>query len=107
MFTLWFNTLIVANWLVVELGLATPVQFPLHVQTTTISEPSRCGFYSVVQIPTQEPRKLRGRFLHITDMHPDPYYVPKTAESTACHRKRKKKKKNIAGFYGTPYSYVL
>ena len=40
-------------------------------------------------------------------MHPDPYYVPKTAESKACHRKKKKKKKNIAGFYGTPYSYVF
>ncbi|KAI4660459.1 uncharacterized protein J4E78_005162 [Alternaria triticimaculans] len=42
-------------------------------------------------------RKLTGRFLHITDFHPDPFY--KTYSSTeadaACHRKR-----GPAGLYG-------
>ncbi|KAJ7368315.1 Metallo-dependent phosphatase-like protein, partial [Mycena albidolilacea] len=51
-----------------------------------------------------KPRKLHGRFLHITDMHPDPFYQQKTAEKTSCHRKKGKKKKNIAGYYGEPYS---
>ncbi|KAJ7228655.1 endopolyphosphatase, partial [Mycena pura] len=37
-------------------------------------------------------------------MHPDPAYRPKTAESTACHRKKGKKKNNVAGHYGLPYS---
>ncbi|KAJ7771376.1 endopolyphosphatase [Mycena maculata] len=61
------------------------------------------------QVPFQapavaKPRKLHGRFLHITDMHPDPWYHQKTSEATACHRKKGKKKKNKAGYYGLPYS---
>jgi len=30
-------------------------------------------------------RKLYGRFLHITDLHPDNYYVPHASASNACH----------------------
>ncbi|KAF4619842.1 hypothetical protein D9613_005070 [Agrocybe pediades] len=70
----------------VELVLSSPAQIPFALQNTN------------------KPRKLHGRFLHITDMHPDPYYTPHSAESTSCHRKKSKKKKNIAGLYGTPYS---
>ncbi|OBT41639.1 hypothetical protein VE00_07621 [Pseudogymnoascus sp. WSF 3629] len=33
----------------------------------------------------KEGKKLTGRFLHITDLHPDPYYKPHTSLST-CHR---------------------
>ncbi|KIJ70553.1 hypothetical protein HYDPIDRAFT_105296 [Hydnomerulius pinastri MD-312] len=47
-------------------------------------------------------RPLRGRFLHITDMHPDPYYLPGAAPSTSCHRINPKKKTR-AGYYGTPF----
>jgi len=56
---------------------------------------------------SQESRKLHGRFLHITDIHPDPYYTPKTALSTSCHRKKSKKKKNKSLYFGTPYSWVI
>ncbi|KAF2108544.1 Metallo-dependent phosphatase-like protein [Lophiotrema nucula] len=49
----------------------------------------------------QSGRRLHGRFLHITDVHPDPYY--KTYSSTeadaACHRKR-----GPAGIYGAETS---
>ncbi|KAJ4986909.1 calcineurin-like phosphoesterase [Stagonosporopsis vannaccii] len=49
----------------------------------------------------QNGRKLTGRFLHITDFHPDPFY--KTYSSTeaeaACHRKR-----GPAGLYGAETS---
>ncbi|KAJ6599058.1 endopolyphosphatase [Mycena vulgaris] len=51
-----------------------------------------------------KPRTLHGRFLHITDMHPDPSYRPKTSEVTACHRKKGKKKNNDAAYYGQAYS---
>ncbi|KAF8471207.1 hypothetical protein BDZ91DRAFT_781013 [Kalaharituber pfeilii] len=30
-------------------------------------------------------RKLHGRFLHITDLHPDNYYTPQASPSNACH----------------------
>ncbi|KFY73800.1 hypothetical protein V499_06126 [Pseudogymnoascus sp. VKM F-103] len=33
----------------------------------------------------KEGKKLTGRFLHITDLHPDPYYKPHTSLTT-CHR---------------------
>ncbi|TFK55714.1 hypothetical protein OE88DRAFT_1621507 [Heliocybe sulcata] len=49
-------------------------------------------------------RKLQGRFLHITDMHPDPHYSPGASEKSACHRKKPKKDKTRAGYYGTPFS---
>ncbi|KAF8913908.1 hypothetical protein CPB84DRAFT_1811392 [Gymnopilus junonius] len=56
------------------------------------------------QVQDTKPKKLHGRFLHITDIHPDPHYAPHAAESTACHRKKSKKKKNVASYYGTPYA---
>ncbi|KAG2141513.1 hypothetical protein BD769DRAFT_1650743 [Suillus cothurnatus] len=31
-------------------------------------------------------RKLHGRFLHITDIHPDPFYEPGATRASACHR---------------------
>lgn len=55
----------------------------------------------------EPPRQLRGRFLHITDMHPDPLYRAGTTVSTACHRNRPKKEKPRAGYLGTPYEFVI
>ncbi|EXJ59031.1 hypothetical protein A1O7_06462 [Cladophialophora yegresii CBS 114405] len=31
------------------------------------------------------PRKLRGRFLHITDIHPDPFYKSRSEPAELCH----------------------
>lgn len=53
--------------------------------------------------PHPLPRKLHGRFLHITDIHPDPFYEPGASQSSACHRPDLKHS-NSAGYYGTPYS---
>ncbi|KAI9512181.1 Metallo-dependent phosphatase-like protein [Russula earlei] len=50
------------------------------------------------------PSKLHGRFLHITDMHPDPHYRADMSESSACHRKKPRKEKPRSGYYGTPFS---
>ncbi|KAH6615029.1 Metallo-dependent phosphatase-like protein [Boeremia exigua] len=49
----------------------------------------------------QSGRKLTGRFLHITDFHPDPFYktYSSTTAETACHRKR-----GPAGIYGAETS---
>lgn len=64
---------------------------------------------SHLQASSPSPR-LHGRFLHITDMHPDPYYKihSSTEEEDACHRG-----KGLAGTYGaetsdcdTPYSLI-
>lgn len=37
--------------------------------------------------------ELKGRFLHITDFHPDPHYVAGATFESGCHRLPKKKKK--------------
>jgi hypothetical protein len=67
-------------------------------------------------VPTTVPatpakRTLKGRFLHITDLHPDPFYASgvKVNEKHACHRSKKKPKKGkpVSGWYGTPYECVL
>ncbi|TRX97917.1 hypothetical protein FHL15_001127 [Xylaria flabelliformis] len=46
-------------------------------------------------------RRLRGRFLHITDLHPDDHYKPHTStqENIACHRGH-----GPAGVYGAETS---
>lgn len=51
------------------------------------------------------PRKLHGRFLHITDIHPDPFYEPGASALSACHR-TSLKDNPPAGYYGTPFRYV-
>lgn len=50
------------------------------------------------------PRKLHGRFLHITDIHPDPLYEPGASQASACHHRLNLKDDRPAGYYGTPYS---
>nr|XP_019009111.1 endopolyphosphatase [Kwoniella pini CBS 10737]OCF47892.1 endopolyphosphatase [Kwoniella pini CBS 10737] len=37
-------------------------------------------------------RPLTGRFLHITDIHPDPHYKSGATFDSGCHRRNKKKK---------------
>ncbi|KAG7135876.1 Endopolyphosphatase like protein [Verticillium longisporum] len=51
--------------------------------------------------PASKPRKLRGKFLHITDLHPDDFYKAHTStgEGYACHRS-----KGPAGYYGAETS---
>ncbi|RDB22519.1 Endopolyphosphatase [Hypsizygus marmoreus] len=66
-------------------------------------------FSSPLQVPLKapaiKPRKLHGRFLQVTDMHPDLFYVVRSSQETACHRKKSKKKKvEKSGYYGTPFS---
>ncbi|KAG1836936.1 Metallo-dependent phosphatase-like protein [Suillus subalutaceus] len=70
-------------------SLASPTQIVLG--TSPVVEP-------------QPVRKLHGRFLHITDIHPDPFYEPGASRASACHRPNLKKDKRPAGYYGAPYS---
>ncbi|KAH9938626.1 uncharacterized protein B0H18DRAFT_1081217 [Fomitopsis serialis] len=60
-----------------------------------------------IQVPeTSTKRRLQGRFLHITDMHPDPYYKEDASEKSACHRRKPKKARPRSGYYGMPYSQL-
>lgn len=47
-------------------------------------------------------RKLHGRFLHITDIHPDPYYKAHTSVDELCHRGKTTHDKT--GIFGRPTS---
>lgn len=57
------------------------------------------------RIPTGPKHKLQGRFLHITDIHPDPHYRPGMSEDSACHRKKPKKAPRRSGEYGMAYRF--
>ncbi|KAI0347563.1 hypothetical protein BDW22DRAFT_1352033 [Trametopsis cervina] len=71
------------------LALPTDPQIPL-----TLPAPTN---------PESRPRKLHGRFLHLTDMHPDPFYRAGASEKSACHRNKPKKAKPRAGDFGFLY----
>ncbi|CAE6454211.1 unnamed protein product [Rhizoctonia solani] len=47
-------------------------------------------------------KPLHGRFIHITDMHPDKYYLPGASVSSSCHSKKPRKESERAGEYGAP-----
>ncbi|WWD20090.1 hypothetical protein CI109_104564 [Kwoniella shandongensis] len=44
------------------------------------------------KLRTNKKRPLKGRFLHITDIHPDPYYKTGATFDSGCHSKPKKGK---------------
>ncbi|GAC98985.1 hypothetical protein PHSY_006582 [Pseudozyma hubeiensis SY62] len=60
---------------------------------------------STSSAPINTLRKPFGRFLHVTDLHPDPHYKHASAVSGACHHKKPKKGKPDgklrAGWWGT------
>lgn len=58
--------------------------------------------------------ELKGRFLHVTDFHPDPFYKAGSTFDSGCHRAPKKGKKkgfwrnlfhnDVAGRWGSALS---
>ncbi|KAF9462658.1 Metallo-dependent phosphatase-like protein [Collybia nuda] len=77
--------------------------FKALVLALGIVEVSSSPAQAPLQAATIKPRKLHGRFLQLTDMHPDPHYTPGSSQTSACHRK-KPKHDTRAGYYGTPFS---
>ncbi|KAL6242106.1 Endopolyphosphatase [Rhinocladiella similis] len=80
---------------------AVPPNYPLNGQGNQ---------QVVIKSPEQQsnPRKLQGRFLHITDIHPDPFYKAHSNPNQACHSG-----KGQTGYFGaevtdcdTPFSLV-
>ncbi|KAF2463168.1 Endopolyphosphatase [Lindgomyces ingoldianus] len=62
---------------------------------------SGAGTGSPPLLQSQSGRRLHGRFLHVSDVHPDPFYktYSSTEAESACHRKR-----GPAGVYGAETS---
>ncbi|CAG8525162.1 13258_t:CDS:2, partial [Acaulospora colombiana] len=58
--------------------------------------------------PVEQPNRLHGNFLHITDLHPDPHYVADSLVKTRCHgivspeKKPDHMTKGVAGSWGSP-----
>ncbi|KAK4685787.1 endopolyphosphatase, partial [Tremellales sp. Uapishka_1] len=68
---------------------------------------------SQAQLPlsTGKRKPLTGRFLHLTDFHPDPHYIAGGTFDSGCHSKAKGKGKgkgkgndDVAGKWGSPVS---
>ncbi|OAA80633.1 endopolyphosphatase [Akanthomyces lecanii RCEF 1005] len=66
--------------------LAAPEKIVLDVNEGTVAS-------------TEEPRKLTGRFLHITDFHPDQFYKARSDIDDSCHSG-----KGAAGTFGAEVS---
>ena len=82
-----------------NLASPSPVQLPLVVpDTSSTSHP-----LSSANANELAGRTLHGRFLHLTDMHPDKFFRKDAAASTACHRRKPKKEKERGGKFGLPY----
>ena len=107
-------------------AFAAPHQVPLEVSVAETAETFRtCASQSIPDptcpttlivwsyvpcdhlLRTGPRRKLQGRFLHITDMHPDPHYRVGMSEKSACHRKKPRKAKERSGEFGMPYRCVV
>ncbi|CAI4364498.1 BAL_1a_G0012670.mRNA.1.CDS.1 [Saccharomyces cerevisiae] len=58
----------------------------------------------IKDVKTGKERKLYGRFLHITDIHPDPYYVEGSSIDAVCHTGKPSKKKDVAPKFGKAMS---
>ncbi|KAI3320034.1 Endopolyphosphatase [Xylariaceae sp. AK1471] len=69
-------------------NLLAPLAFgaPATVESQFVLQPVDPG--NQQPLATTSHRRLRGRFLHITDLHPDEHYKPHTSteENVACHR---------------------
>lgn len=81
------------------LNIASDLFRPFH-DLNLFSRPA-IGPPSTLMHP-KKPRPIHGRFLHITDIHPDPYYIPGTNTDETCHRG--KDEDGVVGQYGTPNS---
>ncbi|KAG0125649.1 Metallo-dependent phosphatase-like protein [Tuber indicum] len=97
-----FSKAFTLGFLAAAFVTATPVQNQIVLSPGEVA--------SVHDAPASqpEPRKLKGRFLHVTDIHPDPFYLTGSDPSERCHRG-----KGDAGVLGaettgcdTPFSLV-
>ncbi|KAI0832451.1 Metallo-dependent phosphatase-like protein [Trametes gibbosa] len=87
------------------LELKVLLLFLLVLVRQTVSVPAQIPLEISPEDTNAKPRrKLQGRFLHITDIHPDPYYRVDSSEKKACHRGKPKDGKRAAGYYGLPFS---
>ncbi|KAL7282436.1 hypothetical protein ACG7TL_003907 [Trametes sanguinea] len=84
------KALFVLLLVLIQEGVCMPTQAPMELPS--------------IHTTTKPRRKLQGRFLHITDMHPDPHYRVGSSEKKACHRGKPKEGKSPAGYYGLPFS---
>lgn len=76
-----------------------------HITQETPLSLADLGLTETTPITLSNNHKLHGRFLHITDMHPDPYYEEGAFQLELCHvGKDKDAKKGDAGKYGDAVS---
>jgi hypothetical protein len=80
----------------------SPVQIPITLERMPLFQ----NQYKYLGYNRTGSRKLQGRFLHITDLHPDDFYRVNATISSACHRPPKNPKtKKHSGYLGTPFTW--
>lgn len=88
------------------LSFSSPASFVRASQVVFESASAHEGV--VAPAPSTTAKKLHGRFLHVTDLHPDPHYKYHSALRGGCHHNKPKKnkpdEKDRAGWWGTALS---
>ncbi|CEP63693.1 endopolyphosphatase LALA0_S09e00386g [Lachancea lanzarotensis] len=54
----------------------------------------------IIRLADGKTKSLKGRFLHITDIHPDPFYKSGTSAEEVCHRGKPKDASDTATRFG-------
>jgi len=67
------------------------------------SKLTRLVFYGLVAC-LEYVSALHGRFLTISDLHPDPFYQINTSVAQSCHRGKPDSEEDRSGYWGTPTS---
>ncbi|SCU94372.1 LADA_0G08152g1_1 [Lachancea dasiensis] len=75
------------------------------LQTATADELAALGLsrdspVKILHLPNGKSKTLHGRFLHITDIHPDPLYEVGSSASEMCHRGKPDRKNDFATKFG-------
>ncbi|KAL9090658.1 MAG: hypothetical protein Q9165_005146 [Trypethelium subeluteriae] len=94
--------LVLGLWYTAESAIAAPSWSHLHQDVLQEQRPLVFEQQSNSEIAeVGATKELKGRFLHITDFHPDPFYQPYTSTSSdkACHSGH-----GPAGYYGAETS---
>ncbi|KAK7430831.1 Endopolyphosphatase [Neonectria magnoliae] len=93
--------LLVAAALLFPAVISSPISDVSQGVLRDASSSSSSSVTPPLHVQPKQNRKLQGKFLHITDFHPDEFYKAhsSTDEGIACHRK-----KGVAGTFGAETS---
>jgi hypothetical protein len=87
----------------------SPTTLPVGPMTRSNSHQASQAPWPVRDLPPSPVHQVllhAPSFLHLTDIHPDPYYRFNATIASSCHSKKPLKDPNRSGKYGVPFKSV-